>query len=147
LLVLIVVPSEISPDAARAALVAATHSAAQVRTRAQWMSTYLAAFAGGFAGVTLLLGLMRPVWLRMILFGLAWPLLIVSMQMWAARRPAHLHATRRRVAKYWIGTGALYGAVLVVGTPALLGRALYWIPAAVLVATPLLIGSWRERHA
>ncbi len=111
------------------------------------MSTYLATFAGGFAGLTLLLGLMRPLWLRMSIFGVAWPLLIVSMQMWAARRPAHLHATRRRVAKYWIGTGALYGAVLVVGTPALLGRALYWIPAAALVATPLLIGSWRERHA
>jgi len=141
------VPSEISPDAARAALVAATHSAAQVRTRAQWMSTYLAVFAGGFAGVTLLLGLTRPTWLRMSLFGLVWPLLIVSMEMWAARRPAHLRTTRRRVVKYWIGTGALYGAALVVGTPAFLGRAGYWIPAAVLVATPLLIGSWRERRA
>jgi len=146
LLAWIIVP-DVSPDVARAALVLASHSAAQVRTRARWMSRYLATFAGGFAGVTLLLGLMRPLWLRMSIFGVAWPLLIVSMQMWAARRPAHLHATRRRVAKYWIGTGALYGAVLVVGTPALLGRALYWIPAAALVAIPLLIGSWRERYA
>lgn len=140
-------PAEISAEAAQRALLAATHSAAQVRSRARWMSTYLATFAGGFAGVTLLLGLMRPLWLRMSMFGVAWALLIVGMQMWAARRPAHLLATRRRVAKYWIGTGALYGSVLVVGTPALLGRALYWIPAAAVVATPLLIGSWRERRA
>lgn len=138
---------DLSPTAARAALASATDSADKVRVQARWMSTYLAVFAAGFGALTLLLGLVEPLGFRIALFSLGWPALIVGMVWWSARRPASLRGTHGRVAKYWIGTGVLYGIALLVGTPRLIGQPLYWIPAAALVATPMLIGALRERRA
>jgi len=111
------------------------------------MSTYLAVFGVGFAVLTLVLGLVEPLSLRLILISTGWPLLIGVMVVWATRRPASLRGSSSRVIKYWIGTAALYGIALVIGTPGLVGEARYWIPAAVVVAAPLLIGAVLERRA
>lgn len=46
-----------------------------------------------------------------------------------------------------LATAVLYSAAMWIGTPALLGRVEYWLPAAVLVATPLGLAAWRERRA
>jgi hypothetical protein len=51
------------------------------------------------------------------------------------------------VAKYCIGTIVLYGLALVIGTPGLIGQWRFPLPAAVLVAIPMVIGAARERHA
>jgi len=136
-----------SPTAARDALSSAASSADRVRAQARWMSTYLAVFGLGFAVLTLLLGLVEPLLLRMSLISLGWPLLIGGMVIWAGRRPASLRGTFGRVVKYWIGTGVLYGIVLFVGTTWLMGEESFWIPAAAVVAAPLLIGAVKERRA
>jgi hypothetical protein len=46
--------------------------------------------------------------LRIIAGSVSWPILIAVILAWAARRPANLAETQRRVAKYWIGTVVLY---------------------------------------
>lgn len=137
---------EVSPAAARAALLSASTTSERVRAHARWMGTYLAVFAAGFGILTLLFGLVSPLQLRMTLFGVGWPLLMLSMVWWAGRRPASLRGTSRRVAKYWVGTTFLYGVVLLVGTPRLVGDARYWVPAAALVAAPMFLGALREHR-
>jgi len=137
----------VEPVDAQVALAAASTAASRVRRRARWMSTYLAVFAGGFAALTLLLGVVQPLSLRMSAFTIGWPLLIAGMVIWAARQPARLRGTLRRVSKYWTTTGICYGAVLAVGTPRFIGQPLYWLPAAVLVAAPMVLGAIRERRA
>lgn len=138
---------EPTPTAAREALTSAAGSAERVRAQARWMSTYLAVFGIGFGVLTLLLGLVQPLSLRIAAMSLGWPLLVAVMVGWAARRPASLKGTSTRVTKYWVGTAGLYGVALVIGTPRLIGEWLYWVPAAALVAAPLLAGAVRERRA
>lgn len=140
-------PDAVDPVDAQVALAVASAAASRVLVRARWMSTYLAVFAGGFAVLTLLLGLVQPLSIRMGAFAIGWPLLIAGMVAWAARQPARLRGTLRRVMKYWVATGICYGAVLAVGTPRFIGEPLYWLPAAVLVAAPMVLGAIRERRA
>lgn len=108
---------------------------------------FLAVFGVAFAVLTLLLGLVEPLSLRMTVLSVGWPLLIGGMVVWSSRRPASLRGTSSRVVKYWVGTAVLYGIVLFVGTPGRIGEPVYWIPAAILVATPLLVGAVLERRA
>lgn len=107
----------------------------------------LAVFGVAFAVLTLLLGLVEPLSLRMTVLSVGWPLLIGGMVVWSLRRPASLRGTSSRVVRYWVGTAVLYGIVLFVGTPGRIGEPVYWIPAAILVATPLLVGAVLERRA
>ena len=135
------------PADARRALAAAATASARVRRQARWPATYLTVFAGGFAGVTLVLGLVQPLALRMALFGAGWPLLLLATVGWASRKPASPLGLHRRAGPYWVATGVLYGTVLLVGTPRFLGQPAYWLPAAALVGAPLLLAALRERAA
>ena len=125
----------------------AADSAQRIRARSGWMSFYLAAFAAGFAFITLVLGLIEPRTLRMISFAIVWPTIAIPMSRWAQSRPSRMRGSLRRSVPYWIATGALYGTVLVIGTPRHLGQASFWFPAAALVALPLSVGAYRERRA
>jgi len=138
---------DISREEAGAALARADESARRVRSQARWMSTYLGVFSAGFGGLTLLLGLVEPLALRMTVVSVAWGLLVSGMVVWALRRPAGLRGTARRVTPYWLGTCGLYAVALFLGTPGRIGEPLYWIPAALIVAAPLAIGALRERRA
>jgi len=139
--------NRITPDEARAALDSATTTSGRVRARARWMSTYLAAYAGGFLVLVLVLGLVDDVPLRVWIAGVGWVALMVAMALWSRRRPATLPGTGWRTAPYWIATAVVYVAVNIVGAHGRQGQVWYWVPAAVLVALPLAIGAVRERRA
>ncbi len=135
------------PHAARSALDGAASSAERVRSRARWLSTYMGAFAVGFAILTLVIGLVEPPVLRYAGFLGGWAVFTAVMVLWARRQPAHLRGSARRMAPAWGLTAAAYGIAIAVGTPARLGDVAYWSVAAVVVATPLAVGALRERRA
>jgi hypothetical protein len=119
----------------------------RVQAEADWLSGYLAFFAVAFGGVTLLLGLLQPSWLRMLTFSLVWPVVVTTGVIKVRRRAASPRAAGRRMAPYWVATSAFYGIALFAGTPGQVGRVAYWVPAALVVAAPLAVGAVRERGA
>src|SRR5262245_25201111 len=131
-------PSRAAGDLARAADVAA-----RLRSRSRWMAGYLALFGLGFAVITVLLGLLRSTPLRVAVIAL-WLPFVVAMVVWSSRQRVIARRAGRRAVPYWAATALLYCGVLVIGTPHLVGRLNYWLPAAAIVALPLMIGAWRE---
>lgn len=131
-------------DQAAADLARAGQAAGRMHTEARWMARYLAVFAAGFAALTLILGLVEPLWLRLTISGALWVPLVAGMVAWAMSRRTSPRGVGRRALWGWVGTGVLYAAALVVGTPGQLGNPAYWVPAAVLVALPLGVTAWRE---
>lgn len=119
-------------------------AASRIRNESRWFARYLAVFAAGFGVLTLVLGLVDPLWLRLTVSGVLWIPLVIGMVVWAVRQRASPDGAGRRALPGWIGTGVLYGVALFVGTPAQLGNAAYWLPAAVVVVLPLGIAAWRE---
>ena len=132
---------------AQVALRAAESAAARMRRPARWLTTYTAVFGMGFVAMTLLLGLSD---LNRNVPGVLpamWGVLMVAMMIWARRQRASVAGIGRRVAPYWIVSGLLYLAALVVGVNRFHGEPSYWIPAAVVVGAPLIVGAWRESRA
>ncbi|HEV2370864.1 MAG TPA: hypothetical protein VGS19_01735 [Streptosporangiaceae bacterium] len=140
------VNDDISPDEASAALSRAGQSAQRVRSQARWMSTYLGVFSAGFAAITLTVGLVRPLTPRVLVF-VTWAVLVAATVAWSRRRPASIRGAMDRVGRYWIVSVTLYAVALAVGTPHLTGHPMYWVPAALAVAAPLMVGAFRERRA
>jgi hypothetical protein len=138
---------EMTNEQAAADLARAEQANERVRSRARWMSAYLGVFAVGFGALTLILGLVTPLWLRMTISSVLWAPLVVGMVWWTRQQPAAPRDWCRRGGWGWAGTGVLYGAALWIGTPGLLGRVEYWVPAAVLVTIPLALAAWREHRA
>ena len=139
--------NEMTQQQAVADLVRAGQVGERVHSRARWMATYQGVFAVGFGTVTMILGLVGPWWLRTTIFGVFWACLVVGMVWWARQQAAMPRVRRWRGAWGWAGTVVLYGTAVWIGSPALLGRVEYWLPAAVLVATPLGLVAWRARPA
>ena len=140
------VADELASEQAIAELARADVAAGRVRGHAQWMATYFTVFGLGFGAVTLILGLVQPLALRMTIFATCWPVLMIGMILWARGQRA-VPRGRLRGVWAWIATGILYGVALVVGMSVLEGRMAYWVPAAIIVALPLCVAGWRERHA
>jgi len=137
---------ELTREQAAAELARADTAAGRVRAGSRWIATYLVLFGVGFGALTLLIGLVQPPALRITIFAVCWPVLIVGTVIWSRRQPA---APRGRTVSIWgwIGTGGLYGLALFVGTPGFVGRAEYWVPAALLVALPLCVAGWWEHRS
>ncbi|MFJ6002399.1 hypothetical protein [Arthrobacter sp. NPDC092385] len=136
---------DLTPDDARAALIGATSSAQRLRHRARWAGTKLLIFGTGMGLVTLAVGLVESKLLGAAVF-LAWGVLAVLMSRWARRRTAHLPGTSTRIAPYWALGFAFYAVAIAAGGDEY-GNPGYWVPAAVVVALPMLVGSIRERRA
>ncbi len=136
--------TDMTRERAAADLARAGRAADHVRGESRWMVRYLAVFAAGFAVLTLVLGLVEPLWLRLTVAGALWIPLVAGMVIWALSQRAAARGVGRRVVWGWVGSGGLYALALTVGTPGLLGNALYWVPAAVVVALPLAVVAWRE---
>jgi hypothetical protein len=136
---------DLTPDDARAALVGATSSAQRLRHLARWASTQLLVFGIGMGLVTLAVGLVESKLLGAAVF-VAWGVLAVLMSYWTRRRTAHLPGTSARIAPYWALGFAFYAVAIAAGGDEY-GNPAYWVPAAVVVALPLLVGSFRERRA
>ncbi|WP_091555523.1 hypothetical protein [Micromonospora pattaloongensis] len=138
--------NELTPEAARNALVSAAAVSEKMRARARWASTKLAIFGIGIGLVAATVGLVESKAVGAAVFA-GWIALVVGMTIWERGRLAHLAGTRQRINPYWIGSFACYGVALAVGTGELSGVPMYWIPASVIVALPMLIGALRERRA
>jgi hypothetical protein len=136
---------ELTPDDARAALAGAASSASRLRHRARWAGTKLLVFGLGMGLVTLSVGLVESTLLGAAVFA-AWGLLALAMSRWARRRTAHLPGTEARTAPYWATSMALYAVSIAAGGHED-GDATYWVPAAVVVTVPMLVGAVRERRA
>jgi len=136
-----------TPDAARAALDSAAAAEAGVRARARWMPVYMITFGVGFGAAALVLGLIESFAWRMSLFAGLWIVFVLAMVRWAASRPASARVVTRRIAVSWVGTGVLYGVALFVGTGRFQGELAFWVPAAVVIALPLVIGGLLERRS
>jgi hypothetical protein len=134
-------------DRARADLRRIDIVSTRVQAEADWIPRYLAFFGVAFGGITLLLGLLQPTWLRMVAFSVIWPVVVLTAVLRVRRRAAAPRAAGRRMAPYWITAMVFYAIALFAGTPARLGQAGYWVPAALIVAAPFLLGAVREREA
>lgn len=134
---------EMTPEAARAALHQTSTNSAAVRGRAGWMPLYLGAFGVGFGALALALGLVggSPV---MIGFFAGWGVFCAVMVVWASRRAAHLPGTMARTGRWWGLTAAAYGIALATGIPDQVRNLAFWVPAAVVVAAPMLVGAALE---
>ena len=139
------VPRHLTPADARAALVAASSSAARLRARARWASTKLLVLGIGMGLVTLAVGMLESRLLGAAVFA-AWGVLALGMCQWERRRTAHLPGTRSRTAPYWSTSIALYAVAIAAGTEQS-SDPTYWLPAALVVPVPLLVGAVRERRA
>jgi hypothetical protein len=137
--------SELTPDDARAALAGAASSASRLRRRARWASTKLLIFGVGMGLVTLSVGLIESKLVGAAVFA-AWGALALGMSRWARRRTAHLPGTEARTAPYWATSMAFYAVSIAAGGDSY-GDPTYWVPAAVVVAVPMLVGAVRERRA
>lgn len=140
-------PPPMSPEAARAALDSAAATREAVHAKAGWMTSYMVSFGIGFGAAAVLLGMVEIFWLRMGLFLALWTVFVVAMIRWAATRPASLRTDMRRTAPWWAATGILYAIALFLGTARFQGEWAFWLPAAVLIALPLVLGGLRERRA
>ncbi len=133
-----------SRDRATADLARADLATARVRREARWAVRYLAVFAVGFAVLTLVLGMVFPLWLRLTVAGALWIPLVTGTVLWAKRRRASSRGVGTRLGWAFGLTGALYTAAVVVGTPAQLGNTAYWLPAALVVALPMAVAARLE---
>jgi hypothetical protein len=139
--------NQMTSSDAHAALRAAESAAARTRRSARWMATYTVVFGAGFAAMTLLLGLTNLDNTSPAVLPTMWSILIAVMLIWARRQRAALTRTGRRILPYWMASGLLYGAALIVGVNRFHGEPGYWIPAAIVVGMPMFVGAWRESRA
>jgi uncharacterized membrane protein YjjP (DUF1212 family) len=132
--------SDHSTDAAHKLDHAAAASTA-MRRQTAWYTTYLIVYGLASAVVVLLIGLVDSP-----LIVVFWVAAIVGLSVYSSRQKAvRRHFGLRH--GVIIGTWAvLYGAVILVGQTWFPGRPAFWIPAAIVVGAPALIGAWLERR-
>lgn len=136
--------TDMSRERAAADLARAATATDRVRDESRWAVRYFAVFAVGWPVLLLVLGLVFPLWLRMTIAGVLWIPLVTGMVVWANRHRAYSRGMLRRNAWAFGTAGVLYTAALFVGTPAQLGNAAYWVPAAVVVDLPLAVAAVLE---
>jgi hypothetical protein len=137
---------DMTPAAARDALVSAATASHNLRTRARWSSTKLAVFGVGIGLVTATVGLVDSKLLGAAVFA-GWGMLAGGMSLWERRRLAHLAGTSERIRPYWMAGFAFYGVAVATASGETSGDLAHWLPAGVIVSLPMLIGAWRERRA
>lgn len=135
-----------TPEAARAALADAARTSDRLRARARWASTKLAVQGLGLGVVTATIGLAESKLVGATVF-VAWGVLVAATAWWERRRTAHLAGTRERTSRYWALSFALYAVAIACGVARPDGDTAFWLPAAVVVALPMLVGAARERRA
>ncbi len=136
--------TDMSRERAAADLARAATATDRVRDESRWAVRYFALLGAGWAAITLVLGLVFPLWLRMTVAGVLWIPLVTGLVVWAVRRRASSRGVARHNAWAIGATSVLYGAAIIIGTPGQLGNAAYWVPAAVLAALPLAVAAVLE---
>ncbi|WP_438486564.1 hypothetical protein [Streptomyces sp. S186] len=131
-----------SGDAA-AALARAAELGATVRKSAKWFVWYQVGFGCATGLQMLAAGLLKAP------FGASFSGAILGVSMaglgvYAGRRPVVRQGYGRRMAAMMGFWGLLYGAVFIPGLIFFQGVAAWWVPGAVAVALPGLIGGYLE---
>ncbi len=106
----------------------------------RWPARYLGAFGIAMLVLFPLIGLLGPV--GVVIFMTGWVVVISVMVPYATRQRVTRRGQSRRMLVAWGTWAAVYGAALVVGEVFFMAQAAYWVPAAFVVAAPLLVGAW-----
>ncbi len=133
--------SSAAPTAAhaRSQLGRAGSAGAQLAARGRWFRAYLLAFGLGSLALVVLLGLGdRGV---MVAAMVGWGVLVAVMAVWASRQRVQLAGAGRRLTAAFAVWGVLYGLTLVIGLSLAPGAPAFWVPAALVVAAPLLVAA------
>ncbi|MFS0701392.1 hypothetical protein AB6N24_15590 [Cellulomonas sp. 179-A 4D5 NHS] len=138
--------TDMTPEAAREALVDAARTSDRLRARARWASTKLAVLGLGLGVVTATIGLVESKLVGVAVFA-AWGLLVAVTAWWERRRTAHLAGARERTSRHWALSFALYAVAIACGVTRPDGDTAYWLAAGGVVALPMLVGAVRERRA
>lgn len=131
-----------SEDAA-AALARAQELGSTVREGTRWYVRYQVIYGCASALVVLAIGLLGKPYGVAIGIGF-WCAVIAGLSVYSARQRVARRGFGRRYAGMIIACGVLYGAVLTPGTIWFPGVAAWWVPGALVVALPGLIGGYLE---
>ncbi|MEV6566519.1 hypothetical protein [Streptomyces kronopolitis] len=135
--------AEYASQDAVAALARAQELRSTVRDGTRWYAWYQVIYGSATAFTLLSTGLItRP-------YGVAigcgvWIAVIVGLSVYAARQRVTRWGFQRRQACLVTAWGLLYGGVLTVGLIRFPGVVAWWVPGALLVALPGLIGGYLE---
>ncbi|MFI0908109.1 hypothetical protein ACH4TE_32040 [Streptomyces sioyaensis] len=129
--------------AAMAALARAQELGSTVRDGTKWYAWYQAIFGGAAAVMVLSIGLIGGPYGVGIGCGI-WTTVIIGLSVYAARQRVARLGFQRRHASLIIVWGLLYGGVLSAGLIWFPGVVAWWVPGALLVALPGLIGGYLE---
>ncbi|MEU1674848.1 hypothetical protein ABZ752_22880 [Streptomyces roseifaciens] len=129
--------------AAATALARAQAMDSAVRDGSRWFARYQLVF-GLAAGVAVLACSLIDGPASAIAFALLWTGTVTTLALWANRQPVSRHGLGRRHHHLIATWGLLHAAVIAPGTIWFRGEPAWWVPGAVAVALPGLVGAWRE---
>lgn len=129
--------------AAVAALARAQELRSTVRDGTKWYAWYQVIFGSAAAVMVLSIGLISKPYGVAIGCGI-WITVIIGLSVYAARQRVARLGFQRRHAGLIIAWGLLYGGVLSAGLIWFPGVVAWWVPGALLVALPGLIGGYLE---
>ncbi|GAA4104982.1 MULTISPECIES: hypothetical protein [Actinomadura] len=132
---------EMNPAGAAAALEQAERLGTAVRRHGRWLVRYQLGYGVASFLVVLMLGVIDgPIGIG-VSVGV-WGVVITLLSVYAARQPV-AHRGMARAHSLMIATwAALYGLVLSVGVTWFDGRLAWWLPGAVVVASPGLVSAY-----
>lgn len=134
----------LSPARAAAALAGIEQSTAAVRAHGRWVVRFLLGYATATVFFVPATGLARGAWSLVV--ALAWAAFLLAL-LFSVRKHQIL---RRGFRRLYLTTMAVWTTLwitaAVVGAAAFPGRLAYWLPAGLLVATPLLVAARSARR-
>lgn len=111
----------------------------------RWKARYLAGFGVAIGLLFPVIGLAPPP-VGVPFFTVAWVLVVTVMVRYGTRQRVTRRGQGRRMGITFATWAAVYGGALVAGELAFMGNPAYWIPMAVVVAAPFLVGAgWAAR--
>lgn len=135
--------SEYASKDAAAALARAQELGSTVRNGSKWYVRYQVIYGCAAAVTVLAIGLLSHPYGVAIGIGF-WLLSLTGLSVYAARQPVARRGFARWHSGLIISWGLLYFAVLFPGLTWFAGVAAWWVPGAVVVALPGVIGGYLE---
>ncbi|MFI1204626.1 hypothetical protein ACH4VR_35250 [Streptomyces sp. NPDC020883] len=135
--------AEYASGEAAAALARAAELGATVRRSSKWFVWYQVVFGCATGMQMLAAGLLKAPYgasFGGVILGSA----LAALGVYAGRRPVVRQGYGRRMATMMGAWGLLYGAVFIPGLICFQGVATWWVPGAVAVSLPGLIGGYLE---
>ncbi|MFI0784989.1 hypothetical protein ACH4Q6_05225 [Streptomyces lydicus] len=130
-------------EEAAAALARARELSSTVRDGAKWYVRYQVIYGCAAAVVVLMIGLLEHPYGVAIGIGF-WGVVVAGLSVYSARQRVARRGFGRWRAGMILTWGLLYAGVLVPGTIWFQGAVAWWLPGALVVALPGLIGGYME---